>query len=102
MSVAVAEKVVCVTGGAGYIASWLVKLLLLRGYTVKATLRNPDDPKKTEHLLALEGAKERLHLFKANLLEEGSFDSIVEGCEGVFHTASPVLLEVTDPKVHPI
>lgn len=99
MSVAVAEKVVCVTGGAGYIASWLVKLLLLRGYTVKATLRNPDDPKKTEHLLALEGAKERLHLFKADLLEEGSFDSIVEGCEGVFHTASPVLLEVTDPKV---
>ncbi|WKA01859.1 hypothetical protein VitviT2T_020112 [Vitis vinifera] len=99
MSVAVAEKVVCVTGGAGYIASWLVKLLLLRGYTVKATLRNPDDPKKTEHLLALKGAKERLHLFKADLLEEGSFDSIVEGCEGVFHTASPVLLEVTDPKV---
>ncbi|RVW66369.1 Tetraketide alpha-pyrone reductase 1 [Vitis vinifera] len=99
MSVAVAEKVVCVTGGAGFIASWLVKLLLLRGYTVKATLRNTDDPKKTEHLLALEGAKERLHLFKADLLEEGSFDSIVEGCECVFHTASPVLLEVTDPKV---
>ncbi|KAL6311810.1 hypothetical protein AAG906_033286 [Vitis piasezkii] len=88
MSEAVAEKVVCVTGGAGFIASWLVKLLLLRGYTVKATLRNTDDPKKTEHLLALEGAKERLHLFKADLLEEGSFDSIVEGCEGVFHTAS--------------
>ncbi|XP_034703060.1 cinnamoyl-CoA reductase 1-like isoform X1 [Vitis riparia] len=99
MSVAVAEKVVCVTGGAGYIASWLVKLLLLRGYTVKATLRNPDDPTKIEHLLALEGAKERLHLFKADLLEEGSFDSIVEGCEGVFHTASPVLLEVANPKV---
>ncbi|RVW70621.1 Tetraketide alpha-pyrone reductase 1 [Vitis vinifera] len=99
MSVAVAEKVVCVTGAAGFIASWLVKLLLLRGYTVKATLRNPDDPTKTEHLLALEGAKERLHLFKADLLEEGSFDSIVEGCEGVFHTASPVLLEVANPKV---
>ncbi|KAJ9685241.1 hypothetical protein PVL29_017318 [Vitis rotundifolia] len=99
MSVAVAEKVVCVTGAAGFIASWLVKLLLLRGYTVKATLRNPDDPTKTEHLLALEGAKERLHLFKADLLEEGSFDSIVEGCEGIFHTASPVLLEVANPKV---
>lgn len=41
MSVVRAEKVVCVTGGAGYIASWLVKLLLLRGYTVRATLRNP-------------------------------------------------------------
>jgi hypothetical protein len=38
-----------------------------------------DDPKKTEHLFAFDGAKERLHLFKANLLEEGSFDSAVNG-----------------------
>ncbi|KAL6327741.1 hypothetical protein AAG906_024711 [Vitis piasezkii] len=58
-----------------------------------------DDPKKTEHLLALEGAKERLHLFKANLLEEGSFDSVVDGCDGVFHTASPVVLIVDDPQL---
>ena len=58
------------------------------------------DPKKTEHLRALEGANERLHLLKANLLEEGSFDSVVEGCEGVFHTASPFYENVTDPQVH--
>ncbi|KAB1224859.1 Cinnamoyl-CoA reductase 1 [Morella rubra] len=32
------EKVVCVTGGSGYVASWLVNLLLRRGYTVKATM----------------------------------------------------------------
>ncbi|PON57532.1 NAD(P)-binding domain containing protein [Trema orientale] len=57
-----------------------------------------DDPKKIEHLLSLDGAKERLHLFKANLLEEGSFDPIIDGCEGVFHTASPVLASVTDPQ----
>jgi cinnamoyl-CoA reductase len=30
-----------VTGAAGYIASWLVKLLLEKGYTVKGTVRNP-------------------------------------------------------------
>jgi NADPH:quinone reductase-like Zn-dependent oxidoreductase len=36
-----AEKVVCVTGASGYIASWLVKLLLQRGYTVKASVRDP-------------------------------------------------------------
>ncbi|CAL5330726.1 unnamed protein product [Camellia sinensis] len=92
-------KVVCVTGASGYIASWLVKLLLLRGYTVKASVRNPNDPKKTEHLLALDGARERLHLFQADLLEEGSFDPIVDGCEGVFHTASPVHFSVSDPQV---
>ncbi|GJM98407.1 hypothetical protein PR202_ga15418 [Eleusine coracana subsp. coracana] len=32
---------VCVTGGGGFIASWLVKLLLSRGYSVHATLRDP-------------------------------------------------------------
>nr|TKR91590.1 putative cinnamoyl-CoA reductase family protein [Populus alba] len=91
-------KVVCVTGGSGYIASWLVKLLLHRGYTVKATVRDPNDAKKTEHLLALDGAKERLQLFKADLLDEGSFDPVVEGCECVFHTASPFYFTVNDPQ----
>ncbi|GFP92398.1 tetraketide alpha-pyrone reductase 1 [Phtheirospermum japonicum] len=93
-------KVVCVTGASGYIASWLVKLLLHRGYSVKATVRNLSDPKKVEHLVALEGAEERLKLFEANLVDEGSFDSVVDGCEAVFHTASPVFLKVSDPQVH--
>ena len=57
------------------------------------------DPKKTEHLLALDGAKERLHLFKANLLEEGSFDASIAGCVGVFHTALPFYHDVKDPQV---
>ncbi|XP_058077513.1 phenylacetaldehyde reductase-like [Magnolia sinica] len=91
-------KLVCVTGASGYIASWLVKLLLDRGYSINATVRDPNDPKKIEHLLALDGAKERLHLFKANLLEEGAFDAVVDGCEGVFHTASPFYHDVTDPQ----
>ncbi|MBA0587736.1 hypothetical protein Gorai_000858 [Gossypium raimondii] len=35
-------KIVCVTGASGYIASCLVKQLLLRGYTVKASVRDPE------------------------------------------------------------
>jgi len=93
-----AGQVVCVTGASGYIASWIVKFLLHRGYTVKATVRDPNDQKKVGHLLSLDGAKERLHLFKANLLEEGSFDSVVQGCHGVFHTASPFYHDVKDPQ----
>ncbi|KAA0041423.1 Cinnamoyl-CoA reductase [Cucumis melo var. makuwa] len=93
-----AAKTVCVTGGSGYIASWIVKFLLQRGYTVRASVRDPDDPIKAAHLVALDGADERLHLFKANLLEEGSFDSAIEGCQGVFHTASPFFHSVSDPQ----
>ncbi|KAF8662175.1 hypothetical protein HU200_056372 [Digitaria exilis] len=94
-----AGKVVCVTGASGYIASWIVKLLLARGYTVRATVRNIADPKKTLHLRALDGAKDRLQFFQASLLEEGSFDAAVDGCETVFHTASPFYHNVKDPKV---
>ncbi|KAJ0682883.1 putative cinnamyl-alcohol dehydrogenase [Helianthus annuus] len=85
-------KVVCVTGASGYIASWLVKLLLDRGYTVHATIRSLDDLKKTEHLLAFDGSKERLSLFEANLTAEGSFDSAVNGCVCVFHTVGIIVI----------
>ncbi|KAL8500852.1 hypothetical protein ACS0TY_020438 [Phlomoides rotata] len=91
-------KVVCVTGGSGYVATWLVKLLLQRGYTVKATVRHLRDPRRFNHLKALDGADERLELVEANLLEDGSFDSAVDGCDGVFHTASPVSPGTTDPQ----
>ncbi|GKD48082.1 cinnamoyl-CoA reductase 1-like protein [Tanacetum coccineum] len=49
-------------------------------------------------MLKLDGAKERLHLFKAELLEDGSFDAVIDGCDGVFHTASPFFNAVTDPQ----
>lgn len=82
-------QTVCVTGAGGYIASWLVKLLLEQGYTVKGTVRNPDDPKNA-HLRALDGAAERLILCKADLLDADAIRRAVHGCHGVFHTASPV------------
>lgn len=51
------------------------------------------------HLWRLEGAKERLSLVKADLMENESFDNAVRGCEGVFHTASPVIKPSSDPQV---
>lgn len=96
MSTTVPAPVYCVTGGGGYIGSWLVKTLLENGYTVHATLRDPGNPSKNSCLLSLPGAHERLRLFRADLCEDGSFDSAIHGCQGVFHTASPTDSESQD------
>ena len=87
---AAARKSVCVTGAGGFVASWLVKLLLSKGhYAVRGTVRDPGNAKNA-HLKALEGAGERLELLSADLLNYDSIASAVAGCEGVFHVASPV------------
>ena len=88
------SKPVLVTGGNGYIASWLVKYLLEDGVDVHATVRDPDNRAKVGHLLkAAQGAKGKLTLFKADLLREGAFDAAMQGCELVFHTASPFVIK---------
>ncbi|KAM6600256.1 hypothetical protein CsatA_019865 [Cannabis sativa] len=79
---------VCVTGGSGYIASWLVKKLLERGYTVHATLRNLDDESKVSVLKGFPGAERRLFLFKADIYKPDEFDSAIQGCAFVFHVAT--------------
>ncbi|KAM3276255.1 hypothetical protein ACQJBY_044563 [Aegilops geniculata] len=92
-------ETVCVTGAAGFIASWLVKLLLSRGYTVRGTVRDLGE-KKTGHLRSLENASENLKLIKADLLDYDAMVPAIEGCQGVFHVASPVPSEnATDPEL---
>ncbi|CAI0455763.1 unnamed protein product [Linum tenue] len=54
------------------------------------------DEDKVGFLWELEGAKERLKLVKADLLVPESFDDAVRGVDGVFHTASPVLVPYDD------
>ena len=84
---------VLVTGASGYIGSWIVRSLLEAGYTVHATVRNPQKKSGLEHLHKLSDAYPgRLTLFKADLLDPGSFDEAMAGCELVMHTASPFLL----------
>ena len=57
------------------------------------------NPVKTKHLLDLPRENERLTLWKADLDDEGSFDAVVDGCEGVFHVATPMDFESEDPEV---
>ena len=59
-----------------------------------------DDRSKIGFLWELPGAMERLQIFKAELLEEGTFDEAVSGAHTVFHTACPVFYDPDgDPEV---
>ncbi|CAI9102668.1 OLC1v1000970C1 [Oldenlandia corymbosa var. corymbosa] len=92
-------EVVCVTGGSGYIGSFLISLLLQRGYSVHATVKDLKDEKETKHLVELEGAESRLRLFQIDLLNYESILAAVTGTTGVFHLASPCIIdEVGDPQ----
>jgi nucleoside-diphosphate-sugar epimerase len=87
---------VLVTGGSGYLGSWIVKKLVDKGYTVHATVRDKDNNEKTEHLREL---GDSVHLFNADLLQEGSFAEAIKGCKYVIHSASPFLFgKIKDPQ----
>lgn len=92
-------KPVMVTGANGYVASWLVKVLLDEGLTVHAAVRNPSDQKKIAHLKeAAEKSKGKIVFFKGDLLIPGSYKDAMEGCELVYHTASPFTTDVENPQ----
>ena len=88
------KPAVLVTGASGYIAGWIVKYLLEEGYTVHATVRDPAKQGSVAHLQKIAAtAAGILKLFKADLLDQGSFDEAAKACEVVIHTASPFILD---------
>lgn len=61
-------------------------------------IKSLSDDEKNAHLKTLEKAKENLQLFKANLLDYDSLFLAIKGWNGVFHVASLVLGNVTNPE----
>lgn len=93
------QNPIMVTGATGYVAGQLIKKLLEQGLTVHATVRNPDKTENLKYLNAIADKSEgKIKYFKADLLENNSFDQAIKGCEIVFHTASPFIMDVKDPQ----
>ena len=66
-----ASPVVVVTGGSGYIASWVCHTLIQSGFHVRATSRSISE-ERTSHLSRM-GVEV---VGGCDLLEEGSFDEV--------------------------
>jgi nucleoside-diphosphate-sugar epimerase len=88
-----------VTGATGYVAGWIIKKLLEEGFTVHATVRNPENKSALKYLDAIAAKSNgKILYFKADLLTDGAYDAAMTGCELVFHTASPFTSKIKDPQ----
>jgi dihydroflavonol-4-reductase len=95
--VRISSAPVLVTGATGFVGSQIVASLLDHGYRVRGSVRSVAS-RDVERLRALEGARDRLELFEADLLAAGAYDAPASGCEFVVHTASPYALDARDPQ----
>lgn len=92
-------KTVLVTGGTGYVGSWVTKNLLEKGYAVRLAVRDKSKEQKYKHLFEIEKKTEgTLELWEADLLKDGSFDQAAEGSDALMHIASPFKLNIKDPQ----
>ena len=88
------KQTILVTGGAGYIGSWVVKGLLEKEHIVRVSVRDKSKTEKYQHLFDIEKqTKGKLELWEANLTKDGSFDEATNGCDAIIHMASPFILD---------
>lgn len=93
------KQTILVTGGNGYLASWIVKGLLENGHTVRITVRNKDQKEKYDYLeKTAEDSPGTLEVWEADLLVPGSFDKAAKGCDSIAHVAAVFKQQVKDAK----
>ena len=54
------NETILVTGGTGYIGSWVTKMLLDKGYSVRLTVRDKSKKAKYQHLIDIADKAETL------------------------------------------
>ncbi|CAL1708191.1 unnamed protein product [Somion occarium] len=87
---------VLVTGANGYVATWIIKTLLEKGYSVRGAVRSEAKGAHTRNLFASYGDKFELCVVE-DITKDGAFDDAVKDVDAIEHVASPVTLSAVDP-----
>ena len=84
-------KTILVTGASGFIGCHCVLDLLNHGYRVRGSVRDPGRTGALEKTLSANGADtSQLDWVAASLTEPDGWSAAVDGCDAIFHVASPV------------
>ncbi|TEB29163.1 NAD(P)-binding protein [Coprinellus micaceus] len=82
---------ILVTGASSYLGAHIVKVLLSRGYTVRAAVRSQAKIEELKNIFPC--TQDTLHFVVVeDMQEEGSFDDAVKRVSAIIHTASPSIL----------
>ena len=90
MAAPVAQRIF-VTGVNGHIGNHIVRDLLEHGYAVRGSVRDLNDPEKTDHVRQHAkdlGCEDRLELVQGDVLDADGWAQHLTGCDGLFHTAT--------------
>ncbi|TRO66748.1 NAD-dependent epimerase/dehydratase family protein [Christiangramia sabulilitoris] len=90
-------KHVGITGGAGFIGSYITKKFLDEGYKVRVSVTNLSKSHKYEHLFNL-GNEDNLSIKELKVQNIDSLRSFCKDCDIVIHCGTPFKLGVENPK----
>ena len=90
-------KTVGITGGSGFIGSYITKKFLDNGHMVKVSVTNISMSNKYEHLFEL-GNEDRLSIKALDVQDLDSLKRFAADCDILIHSGTPFKLGVEDPK----
>lgn len=90
---------VLVTGGSGFIANHIIRLLLPQGYNVITTVRSHDKGERVKKLLGASAGSNLTYCIVKDVAQKGAFNDAVKipDLAYVIHTTSPFHYNVQDP-----
>jgi len=88
---------VLVTGASGFVAVWVTRTLLEKGFSVVGTVRSDSKGEYLKNLYKDHGDKFS-YVIVDDIEKEGAFDEFVKDVDAVEHTASPFHLRADDPQ----